>query len=914
MNAFCNTCRSLIDPADILIERRPRHRCLVRKPARTHMDAERSPRVGNTGSDKRRRAAGGAALAAISPGHANSDGAAAAAAVAVPTAQMIGLSITPPRGAAGAPTSREAVTPTDALEAELHTPQSKQADVRVVLYMAGSFCPVHSQHIRALERAKASIEAAQARTRVVGAFIAPAHDDRVSQEYAASGKSSWFLPWECRIQLVDLALADVELDSERLTRIRIVADRWPGVQKSHVSDSEAQADLQRFLDGWCAEEKLPAVQVIRVMEESEGDAGHDEVLGDDWGRTFARDGATSADVRAAFHSEGGAGEMLHPAVAARLRDWWRAPRALQFPLPDAWTTELSRFQRPLAALADLPERLGLQAPLSPILSEEFCAKTYVMIVSAAAELAAPSTLSDEGIPERSVPIELQSAGVHTDDVSHLLVQADTYRGLLASMLLGIPPPLTALGGDEEDGEMLQPRGLTHLFTATAGTQAEDSLRAVLAYFGSQPRKHHGSVQIQRCVLAKEVDFAARSPRPMMPLTFLTEADDAWSETPEVEVLRVSRFACGGNVDQPAAAPYCDPLLRPELLAAALLCPALRRDEALAVRGAEMVRNITENREECVNELLATKLLIDFSGVAPPVETEDKQAMVQAWLAKMRRDLEKANCAFAAGSAYYTEKNDSSAVGESVRSSLANSESWEDMLLDVAVQWMAASEAGCALELRLPPADAPEAMQRNASLGASVASLLSKLATPARADFQAPTVGWMWARLTEHITEKLSGTEVVEHLFVRMMAGIVEGAVFPAGTAPADLAAVVQLEQADAAALAAGLTAVADDAEEEQPRGGGARGGRVARGGGARGGTRSLFGGGGGGGGFLAEGSFGGGDDDEVEMSTAPAAAARGLFGGSDSDEEVGCGAGAGAGTGWTSSDEEEESRPARRLF
>ena len=174
--------------------------------------------------------------------------------------------------------------------------------------------------------------------------------------------------------------------------------------------------------------------------------------------------------------------------------------------------------------------------------------------------------------------------------------------------------------------MLQPRSLTHLFTAAAGTQAEDSLRAVLAYFGSLAGKEDNGVQIQRCVLAKEVDFAARSPRPMMPLTILTEGDDAWSETPDVEVIRVGRFACGGHVDQPAAAPCCDPLQRPELLAAALLCPALRRDEALAVRGAETVQNSIENREERVRGLRATKLLVDFSGVAPPPAMADAKGI------------------------------------------------------------------------------------------------------------------------------------------------------------------------------------------------------------------------------------------------------------------------------------------------
>jgi hypothetical protein len=221
---------------------------------------------------KRPRSIGDSPLAPISSSEANNNSGA-----------PVGMSMTPPRGAAGAPTSRAAVTPTNALEAALRAAGGSQLEERVVFYMTGSFCPVHVQHLQAVAAAVEEVERRSCgKSRAVGAFVAPAHDDHVSQQYAMAGCSNWFLPSECRIQLAELA---VEGDAI------VAVDRWAAVQKAPVPAAAAQADLQTFLDGWCAESELPCVTVVRLAGSDDGDFHESQPL-----LCLERDGVPRCDA------------------------------------------------------------------------------------------------------------------------------------------------------------------------------------------------------------------------------------------------------------------------------------------------------------------------------------------------------------------------------------------------------------------------------------------------------------------------------------------------------------------------------------------------------------------------------------------------------------------------------------------
>ena len=391
---------------------------------------------------------------------------------------------------------------------------------------------------------------------------------------------------------------------------------------------------------------------------------------------------------------------------------------------------------------------------------------------------------------------------------------------------------------------------------------------------------------------------------MLPLSLI--APGAATAPAPVEACRVTRFACGGGSSAAAeTAPEVDLSLRPELLVGALLCPALRRDEALAVGGTAHVQPDPAGVAS-LSIPPQTLLLLDFAGAEPPPDSAEGDP-AERWLTALRRDLEKAHCAFSAGAG---------AQGvQCVRSAVALSRP-ETMALDVALQWLAASEAGCALELRLPAgleAGCEAAMQRELR---AFQQAMEAASAEAR-----PTVGWAWARVSDYIAAAVASAGAAQSgsILSWMAEATGAGRPFPFGTAPADLAAVLAQEAADAADVAAvrsnltqksvlsllinasvlpsqGVRAV----NEEEPTQGGGR---------ARGRGRGGAGGGGGGGRSL----FGGADD----ADDGGGRAGRGLFGGDSSSEEEGAAAassgGGGAGGGWTSSDE-EESRPARRLF
>jgi len=275
---------------------------------------------------------------------------------------------------------------------------------------------------------------------------------------------------------------------------------------------------------------------------------------------------------------------------------------------------------------------------------------------------------------------------------------------------------------------------------------------------------------------------------MLPLSLI--APGAATAPAPVEACRVTRFACGGDGSSAAAetAPEVDLSLRPELLVGALLCPALRRDEALAVGGTAHVQPDPAGVAS-LSIPPQTLLLLDFAGAEPPPDSAEGDP-AERWLTALRRDLEKAHCAFSAGA--------EAQGAQCVRSAVALSRP-ETMALDVALQWLAASEAGCALELRLPAgleAGCEAAMQRELR-----AFQQAMEAAPAEAR---PTVGWAWARVSDYIAAAVASAGAAQSgsILSWMAEATGAGRPFSFGTAPADLAAVLAQEAADAADVAA----------------------------------------------------------------------------------------------------------------
>eukprot|EP01047_Picozoa_sp_COSAG01_P063662 COSAG01_NODE_8288_length_2842_cov_3.406489_1_plen_410_part_10 len=323
------------------------------------------------------------------------------------------------------------------------------------------------------------------------------------------------------------------------------------------------------------------------------------------------------------------------------------------------------------------------------------------------------------------------------------------------------------------------------------------------------------------------------------------------------------------------------VVRPELLVGALLCPALRRDEALLVRGAARVELMltagpgaaaAEPADASVaaaggegEAAVATisipseiVLLIDFVGAAPPPiehvlkggggdDDDGGAAMVaERWTAGLRRDLEKAYCAFAAGAAAVAEDDQddganglepppspatrcvvvhsavgAAAEGAAVPSSAVEGEGGEEeelwMALEAAVQWLAASEAGCELELRWLPSSSRVPSSRGAAAGQQGRGAAAQACTEAvRRELRAfeatvealcteqrLTVGWVWARVSEYVeavaaaaavaadggrgrpARGLLGGHGVGSVWGWMEGALRAGRPFPRGTAPAD---------------------------------------------------------------------------------------------------------------------------------
>eukprot|EP01043_Picozoa_sp_COSAG02_P056220 COSAG02_NODE_6637_length_3445_cov_15.508747_3_plen_815_part_00 len=713
--------------------------------------------------------------------------------------------------AAGAPTSRAALTPTDGLEIALRAAGVAGLEKRVVFYMTGSFCPVHVQHLQAVQAAAEDVQRRSGGSaRAVGAFIAPAHDDHVSEEYSAAGCSSWFLPSECRIQLVQLAIGHGASDAS------MAVDCWAARQPKHVPAGAAQADLQAYLDGWCADLQLPSVSVVRLLGSDDTESIESQpllclerdgmprtaMLVDGQSTVPAPSGGrlTSADVRAAFHSQGGADGMMHPAVKAQLHEWWRAPRVLAFPLPPSFRSELAaRFESPLSSVTELQSRLELDKPICSALesSPHFCTETYRNIVSEAAKLC----LLTE-------PIPLQSAG--TDDT--LTLPRYIARALLAAMLLGMPP-LPGSEGEDMEG-MLKPRDCRDLWTA----KTPDSIRALmaaLAYFDPNSRNSPApggtgvadAISLRRCVLAKEVDFAARSPRPMQPVSLLQTSESEARHCPPavVATCRVGCFACGGSDAEVAIDCYADVALRPELLVGALFCPALRRDEAMVASNTMHVSldGATDGQHGHHTGLLSIPtqalVLIDFAGVEPlraatgsPSSTTAVTA--EGWLARVRRDLEKCYCAFAAGAQAARSSQVRSAMAAPLASFSGDTsptgaaDAVDLLMVEMVMQWLAASEAGCALDLQLPrPFSAAVAVDYLA-LAEQFHNLVREMVAIEPATVS-PTVGWVWARLQEFVKQRLdalssgSTEDGVCSFLAVLRSALEDGAAFPAGTAP-----------------------------------------------------------------------------------------------------------------------------------
>ena len=337
----------------------------------------------------------------------------------------------------------------------------------------------------------------------------------------------------------------------------------------------------------------------------------------------------------------------------------------------------------IASLAQLADLLGLAGELSPALcvsaaiTERFLTTTLPTIIDAACSLGGLSGASS---------ICLQCAGC----AGSLALPSSSVAALLASMLLGVAPPLTTPGNPELDGELLGVRDCSRLL-ASSEPRDVAVVAAIEQYFHAQswkaPHREASVVCFRRCVLARDVDFAARSPNPMAPL-HLDQCNGA-SDAGEMlaRPRHGSAFACGACLEAPTAdAVVC----YPELLVGALLCPALRRDEALAVSGAEPM--------PCgaCHQPAGTVLLFDPAaphacGEAPPLSAE-------IWESSLRRDLEKAYCAFSVEGPELGPVSHALPRRVAVLCTAPPDADEAALALEAVIQWLAASEAGRPLRL------------------------------------------------------------------------------------------------------------------------------------------------------------------------------------------------------------------------
>ncbi len=88
--------------------------------------------------------------------------------------------------------------PAEKFKLRLSQPAYRQADRLAVLCMSGSFDPIHTQHIRAVELSRAVLE--RAGWAVAGGFLAPSSDDYVQSKLKSD---EW--PLARRIHLCELA-------------------------------------------------------------------------------------------------------------------------------------------------------------------------------------------------------------------------------------------------------------------------------------------------------------------------------------------------------------------------------------------------------------------------------------------------------------------------------------------------------------------------------------------------------------------------------------------------------------------------------------------------------------------------------------------------------------------------------------
>ena len=939
---------------------------------------------------------------------------------AAAASEFFGLSMTPPpRPDKWGPTSRDTLTPMDAIEAAAAGAAGALVaggSRPVVLYMSGNFCPIRRaaaggcaistrpprpnritmrpraprhaavcrdsgrpcwprlEHVRAIEMAKKML--AENSTAVLGAFVACIHDDISAPAYQVrialptsgpqpagslrvdrprvqqTGRSKWFLPWECRIQLIEKAIGGHPF---------IRCDRWDGSQKTAQHPAAGHADLQQYLDAHAARSGGPPPKVLRVVGSNssslQSDAENVVCVKMPGNPSPLEPNAKlsqyclSYDQAASMVSEmdsvpgmfGRADprirDVLHPAVMATLREWWPQKRTLPIDCScAAWSALDPHALAQITCLEDFQrsdfsrslfggETAGLAAMLQLYYSAEdqahFFQKALPKIVSAALEL-------------RNItrPLEMQSAGeISTTEISKPEVEA-----IVANMYLCVWP-----GAIEESADTTNPADF-RLLWQSATPNSVQKLRLITHYLEtvcverfddatlarkSQAHWSDGTagidksmavptVRIQRRVLRRHADFAASSEAPLCRLSVIGGQRMAGTGlAASSQLARCNRFIGQGfltpdslaSPDEMACSPAENATLEedecfgthPELLAAALLCPAMRRDEALVVTGTDafaqtgsagslltLMRPASQQRPapncavECVTEksLNAQLVCIDLTANSSEIDEPGAAAggdegakgqaqQVDIQLRSMRRDLEKAYCGFWPS---HLAVDDDGTCADATAS--------DDLGRQFTRQFMAdcTSELDAVLLLLAGSEARADQVQLHVKNDAGLSSSLQALA--AAAGTEGLTVKWVWNKLVELCKHRLQDarnrwiTVLLEEISA-MPSVLVAGA---DEAEDEDTCSDMQLSTDDRGRLARGLF------------GGGGGGG----GGGL---SRSLFGGGGaddntGGGGtsrslFGADKDGGGGGGEGTSRS---------LFGDSDDDDDLSQSAGAGGGS------------------
>eukprot|EP00730_Choanoeca_flexa_P015020 TRINITY_DN6779_c0_g1_i3.p1 TRINITY_DN6779_c0_g1~~TRINITY_DN6779_c0_g1_i3.p1 ORF type:complete len:244 (+),score=52.66 TRINITY_DN6779_c0_g1_i3:154-885(+) len=220
-----------------------------------------------------------------------------------------------------------------------------QSVTPVILLTTGSFNPIHRQHVNMHIIAKAHLEQ-RYKVRIVMSVLSPSSDLYVKPKLRASGRIDRHLTHAQRCQLIELATQD---------HPDIVLDNWEGLQPEFIDSPDVQHHLQSFVNARCHDASVPSpaifavvgsdalyrnldrhypaqglgiVVVIRAQEDIDQredlhclPTNEEQLATQAFFVTGQEDHVSSSQVCKLLANKQRIEELVHPAVASKLREW-----------------------------------------------------------------------------------------------------------------------------------------------------------------------------------------------------------------------------------------------------------------------------------------------------------------------------------------------------------------------------------------------------------------------------------------------------------------------------------------------------------------------------------------------------------------------------------------------------------------